>query len=550
MIETPEWTALKRHVAEMDKVHLRELLDDAERNQGMVVEHDGVVLDYARQLVRSDTMDMLFDLAMACEVKGKLSAMCSGKKVNTTEDRAVLHTALRAARDEKVFVDGVNVVPDVWSVLDSIKAFTDKVRSGEWTGKTGKLITNFVSVGIGGSYLGGEFVAEALKTELRAEQASKGFQLRFLANVDPVAVQRATRDLDPETTMVIVISKTFTTAETMLNARTLREWIISSMGKNAVPKHMIAVSANTDAVAEFGIDPNNTFGFWDWVGGRYSVTSAVGMVPLALLFSFDVMESFLEGARSIDRHALHAPPRENLPMTLGLLGIWNVSFLKHPVHAVLPYSEAMVRFAAHLQQLSMESNGKRVGVNGNDLPYDCGEVVFGEPGTNGQHSFYQLIHQGRVIPADFIGFIRSQHPVNMEGETVSNHDELMSNFFAQPDALAVGKASEDLQQEGVASALIPHKTFPGNRPSSSILLPEVSAYTVGQLLSLYEHKTAIQGFVWGINSFDQWGVELGKALGKRVRNQIHESRTSKAPVSGFNSATTALMERYLSESSS
>jgi glucose-6-phosphate isomerase len=421
--------------------------------------------------------------------------------------------------------------------------------SGVWKGITGKWIKNVVAIGIGGSYLGGEFVAEALKTDSEGEVGASGRKLRFLANVDPVAVKRALFDLDPEETLVVVISKTFTTAETMLNARTMRAWITSKLGNEATAKHMVAVSTNTKAVKEFGIDPSNTFEFWDWVGGRYSVCSAVGVLPLALHFGFPVVEKFLQGARNIDQHFLNTPLHKNIPVLIGLLGVWNSTFLGYGVRAILPYSEALVRFAAHLQQVDMESNGKRVTLNGDLLDYDAGEITFGEPGTNGQHSFYQLIHQGRTIPCDFIAFIKSPNPIDMNGEEVSNHDELMSNFFAQPDALAYGKTEEELKSEGVPPSLIPHKLFPGNRPSISLLFPELNAYTLGQLLAIYEHRTAVQGFIWDINSFDQWGVELGKVLGKKVRQQFEASRKNNAPVQGFNSSTSRMLNLYLQRSS-
>lgn len=540
------WKALKEHVAEINEMHLRELMHDELRSAAMFTEFNGIFLDYSRQRATLKTIDLLFDLAHSRDLTGMVFRMFKGEKINSTEDRAVLHMALRASKEDTFEFEGINQVPLVWEVLNKIKAFSDKVRNGEWLGSTGKPLTNIVSIGIGGSYLGGEFVSEALKTDPEAEMASMGRNLRFLANVDPVAVKRALKDLDPETTLVVVISKTFTTAETMLNARTLREWVTSNLGMDALPKHMVAVSSNVDAVTQFGIDADNVFEFWNWVGGRYSVTSAVGVLPLALQYGFDVVAKFLEGARDMDQHFLNASPRENLPILMGLLGIWNSSFLGYSTRAILPYSEAMVRFAAHLQQVDMESNGKRVTADGEVLDFEAGEITFGEPGTNGQHSFYQLIHQGRVIPCDFIGFIQSQNPVELKDEIVSNHDELMSNFFAQPDALALGKSEADLLEEGVPKELIPHKLFDGNRPSISLLFPKLDAYNVGRILSLYEHRTAVAGFVWGINSFDQWGVELGKILGKKVRTQLHNTRKSNASVEGFTPSTKRMMEHYLS----
>jgi len=471
-----------------------------------------------------------------------------GEAINTTEDRAVLHVATRAPRNKVINVDGKNVVPDVWEVLDKIKDFSNKVRNGEWKGATGKPLTNVVAVGIGGSFLGPLFVHTSLRTCGEAADGARGRQLRFLANVDPVDVARSLNGLDPETTLVVVVSKTFTTAETMLNARTVRKWIISSLGEDAVKKHMVAVSTNLKLVSAFGIDPDNAFGFWDWVGGRYSVCSAVGMLPLSLQYGFDTMEKFLEGAWNIDEHFATAPFEENLPVTLGMLSVWNTSFLDCPARAILPYTQALAKLAPHIQQVSMESNGKGVSIDGQSLPFSTGEIDFGEPGTNGQHSFYQLIHQGRTIPCDFIGIIKSQQSVYLKGEIVSNHDELMCNFFAQADALALGKTAVELRSESVPDSLIPHKTFTGNRPSLSIMLPSLNAYTVGQLLAIYEHRVAVQGFVWGLNSFDQWGVELGKVLASKVRTTMNQKRTKGQKVTeadGFNPSTTSLLNRYL-----
>ncbi|RWW15745.1 hypothetical protein GW17_00020401, partial [Ensete ventricosum] len=366
-----------------------------------------------------------------------------------------------------------------------------------------------------------------------------------LANVDPVDVARNISGLNPETTLVVVVSKTFTTAETMLNARTMREWISSALGIQAVAKHMVAVSTNLMLVEKFGIDPANTFAFWDWVGGRYSVCSAVGVLPLSLQYGFPIIEKFLNGASNIDNHFYSASFERNLPVLLGLLSVWNVTFLGYPARAILPYSQALEKFAPHIQQVSMESNGKGVSIDGIPLPFEAGEIDFGEPGTNGQHSFYQLIHQGRVVPCDFIGSIKSQQPIYLKGEVVSNHDELMSNFFAQPDALAYGKSPEQLLQDNVPDRLVTHKTFSGNRPSLSLLLPSLDAYNTGKLLAIYEHRIAVEGFIWGINSFDQWGVELGKVLASQVRKQLHLSRTKREPVQGFNFSTTTLLTRYL-----
>jgi len=421
------------------------------------------------------------------------------------------------------------------------------VRSGEWKGHTGKPLTDVLAIGIGGSYLGVEFVNEALRTWAPAATAAAGRRLRFLANVDPIDVKRALDGLSAETTLVLVISKTFTTAETMLNAKTVKDWLIRELGTpDCVAKHVAACSTALDKTAAFGIDSANVFGFWDWVGGRFSVCSAVGVLPLTLQYGFENVEQFLQGAHDMDVHFQTAPLRENLPTLMGLLTLWNCTFLGYEGYAVLPYCQALVRFVAHIQQLDMESNGKRVQMDGATCPVATGAIYFGEPGTNGQHSFYQLMHQGRVIPADFIGFMTSQNPVHLEGEAASNHDELMSNYFAQPDALALGKTAEELRAEGVPETLIAHKTFPGDRPSLSLLFPVCDAYNLGQLLALYEHRTAVQGWVWDINSFDQWGVELGKVLAKEVRTYLSAARAGGGDKTKFIGPTQRLLAKYLS----
>ncbi|CAK9001008.1 Glucose-6-phosphate isomerase [Durusdinium trenchii] len=554
--ETAAWAALSDEAAKIqsDKgPHLRDLLKDEARCGALQAEFDGILMDYARQKVTLDTRQKLLDLADAVNLKVQITAMASGKFINTTENRAVMHIALRAPKGEKILVGDVDVVPEVHEVLDRIYDFADRVRSGKHAGATGKKLTNVISIGIGGSYLGPEFVHEALRTDEAGAAAAEGRSLRFLANVDPVDVKRALEGLDPESTLVVVVSKTFTTAETMLNARTVSRWL-EEAAKSAgvdksemIAKHMIAVSANVPGAQDFGIDGDNVFGFWDWVGGRYSVCSAVGVMPLALQYGKAVVQEFLAGAQSMDEHFLTAPLENNLPVLLGLLGVWNSSFLGYSVRCLLPYSQALLRFPAHIQQVDMESNGKRVALDGTELPFDAGEINFGEPMTNGQHSFMQLIHQGRVVPCDFLGSIKSQNPIDNtgNGEPVSNHDELMSNFFAQADALAMGKTQADLKAEGVPEKLWPHKEFPGNRPTTSILFPCFDARRVGQLLSLYEHRSAVQGFVWGINSFDQWGVELGKVLAKQVRTQLQSSRQDGAKVKGFNPSTTSMLERFV-----
>ncbi|KAJ0025269.1 hypothetical protein Pint_08941 [Pistacia integerrima] len=503
--DTEPWKDLKNHVEEIKKSHLRNLMSDTERCKSMVAEFDGMLLDYSRQNATLETLNKLYQLAEAAHLKEKINRMYSGEHINSTENRSVLHVALRAARDAVINSDGKNVVPEVWKVLDKIQEFSEKVRSGSWVGATGKSLKDVIAVGIGGSFLGPLFVHTALQTDPEAIKSSRGRQLRFLANVDPVDVAKSIAGLNPETTLVVVVSKTFTTAETMLNARTLREWISAALGlikisfiqntqgfgkPSAVAKHMVAVSTNLTLVEKFGIDPNNAFAFWDWVGGRYSVCSAVGVLPLSLQYGFSVVEKFLKGASSIDQHFYSAPFDKNIPVLLGLLSIWNVSFLGYPARVSIsapdeqscltprPWKNWLHTFNRHV---SMESNGKGVSIDGVLLPFEAGEIDFGEPGTNGQHSFYQLIHQGRVIPCDFIGVVKSQQPVYLKGEVVSNHDELMSNFFAQPDALAYGKTPEQLQKENVPPHLIPHKTFSGNRPSLSLLLPTLSACNIGQV---------------------------------------------------------------------
>ncbi len=539
------WKALREHAAQMGGTHLRELLKDDVRCKAMTAEYNGILLDYSRQNATTETMKLLFQLAREAELERKIKAMFVGERINVTENRAVLHVALRAPKSRSIVLDGTDVVKEVHQVLDQIREFSDQVRGGQHTGATGKPLTDVVAIGIGGSYLGPEFVFEAMRTDPSCARSAEGRRLRFLANVDPIDVTRVLEGLNPETTLVVVISKTFTTAETMLNARTLRQWLVSALGEAAVARHMIAVSTNLDAVAAFGIDPKNAFGFWDWVGGRYSVWSAVGAVPLCLQYGFDHIEQFLAGGYDIDNYFVNTPFETNIPVILGLLGVWNATFLGRGTRAMLPYCQALLKFAPHIQQVDMESNGKRVSLDGQPLEFDAGEIDFGEPGTNGQHSFYQLLHQGRIVPADFVGFRESQQPRRVPGEPVSNHDELMSNFFAQPDALAVGKTAEEVRAEGTPEWLVPHKVFPGNRPSSSLLLDRLTPYTTGQLLAIFEHRTAVEGFLWNINSFDQWGVELGKVLAKQVRSQLHASRESGAPVEGFNASTTRLLQRYL-----
>ena len=532
--DVPQFDALEAAAQSFrtdDKLHLRNLCNDSARCAGLTALHmtnygrQKIHLDYSRQQVTGEVMELLFDLADAVNFMDRREAMRRGAKINSTEGRAVMHHVLRmpkgydfsiygTTQDSGSYLhhqsmhsknsrasdnDGNLLLEQVHRVQDKIATFSNQVRSGDVRGATGKRFKNYICIGIGGSQLGAEFVKEALRADARASKAAQGRSLRFLANVDPVDFHLTTRDLDPAETLVIVVSKTLTTAETMLNARTVRKWLVDALESpsvreaDIVAKHMVAVSTNAEGCKKFGILESNVFHFWDWVGGRFSVCSAVGLVPLSLQFSFEIMKEFLAGAHDMDEHFFNAPLRDNIPVILGLLGVWNSTFLGYSTRAILPYAQALRRFPAHIQQVDMESNGKRVALDGSPLVHESGEILFGEPGTNGQHSFYQLMHQGRVIPADFIGFMESQQPVDLPGEAVSNHDELMSNFFAQPDALAYGKTLVDLIQEGVPEPLREHMVFNGNRPSSSILITRLDVFAVGQLLALYEHRTAVQG---------------------------------------------------------
>lgn len=555
--ETPAWAALAAHASSSSVPHLSALLGDASRCAALTASVPGMHLDYSRQRVTTETMGLLHALGRAAGLPDKIACMAGGERINTTEDRAVGHIALRAPKTSAFEVDGADVVPAVHAVLGAIAAFSDKVRKGEHLGATGKPLTDVVSIGIGGSYLGPEFVYEALRHDAAGKAAASGRRLRFLANVDPVDLARALEGLDPETTLVIICSKTFTTAETMLNARTVKRVFEKAMeGKasasDVAAQHIVACSANVAGAQAFGIKAENVFGFWDWVGGRYSVCSAIGVLPLSLQYGTPVVRAFLDGAAAMDAHFTTAPMEQNLPVIMGLTSVWNSTFLGFASRALLPYSQALLRFPAHIQQVDMESNGKRVALDGTPIPFSAGEINFGEPGTNGQHSFYQLIHQGRVIPCDLIGVVESQNPVSGRGaaaggEPVSNHEELMANFFAQADALAVGKTVDDLKAEGVPERLWAHKEFPGNRPSLSLLLDRLDAFAIGQLLALYEHRTAVQGFVWGVNSFDQWGVELGKALGKKVRNQLAKDAPLGEGLETFNASTQALLTRFVNQ---
>ncbi|MFB8082308.1 MULTISPECIES: glucose-6-phosphate isomerase [unclassified Streptomyces] len=508
----PEWAALGKHREQLGETRLRDLFAaDAERGTGYALRVGDLYLDYSKHLVTDETLTLLRELAAATGVAELRDAMFRGEKINTTEDRAVLHTALRAPRGAVIEVDGENVVPGVHAVLDRMGAFSDKVRAGEWTGHTGKPIKNIVNIGIGGSDLGPAMAYEVLRSFTQRD-----LTLRFVSNVDGADLHEAVRDLDPAETLFIIASKTFTTIETITNATSARDWLLTGLGagQEAVAKHFVALSTNAEKVEEFGIDTANMFEFWDWVGGRYSYDSAIGL-SLMIAIGPERFREMLDGFHLVDEHFRTAPPEENAPLLLGLLGVWYGAFFDAQSHAVLPYSHYLSKFTAYLQQLDMESNGKSVDRQGNPVDWQTGPVVWGTPGTNGQHAYYQLIHQGtKVIPADFIGFAR---PVDdLLPGLVAQHDLLMANFFAQTQALAFGKTPDEVRAEGVPEELVPHKTFQGNHPTTTILADTLTPSVLGQLIALYEHKVFVQGAVWNIDSFDQWGVELGKVLAKRI----------------------------------
>ena len=508
----PEWAALGKHREQLGDTHLRELFAaDADRGAAYTLRVGDLHLDYSKNLVTDETLALLRELAAATGVAELRDAMFRGEKINTTENRAVLHTALRAPRDAVVEVDGENVVPGVHAVLDKMAAFSERVRSGQWTGHTGRPIRNVVNVGIGGSDLGPAMAYEVLRSF-----TDRNLTFRFVSNVDGADLHEAVRDLDPAETLFVIASKTFTTIETITNATSARDWLLTGLnaGQEAVAKHFVALSTNAEKVAEFGIDTANMFEFWDWVGGRYSYDSAIGL-SLMVAIGPDRFREMLDGFHLVDEHFRTAPPEENAPLLLGLLGVWYGAFFDAQAHAVLPYSHYLSKFTAYLQQLDMESNGKSVDRDGRPVDWQTGPVVWGTPGTNGQHAYYQLIHQGtKFIPADFIGF--AEPVADLLPGLVAQHDLLMANFFAQTQALAFGKTPEEVRAEGVAEELVPHKTFKGNHPTTTILAKELTPSVLGQLIALYEHKVFVQGAVWNIDSFDQWGVELGKVLAKRI----------------------------------
>jgi glucose-6-phosphate isomerase len=539
LAQCAQWQALQRHVETIRESHLRELFAaDPARGERLTAQAAGLYLDYSKHRVTDDSLRLLRELAVARGLGERIEAMFRGEKINTTEDRAVLHVALRAPAGTRIDVDGADVVPEVHAVLDRMAAFCERVRGGEWKGHTGKRIRNVVSIGIGGSDLGPVMAYEALRHYSR-----RYMRFRFVSNVDGTDFVEATRDMDPAETLFVICSKTFTTLETLTNAHAARSWCLRGLGEDdadangAIARHFVAVSTNAGEVEKFGIDTGNMFGFWDWVGGRYSMDSAIGLSTM-LAVGPGHFRAMLAGFHAMDEHFRHAPFEHNLPVLMGLLAIWNNNFIGAATVAVLPYEQYLKRFPAYLQQLTMESNGKHVTLDGARVDVQTGPIYWGEPGTNGQHSFYQLIHQGtRLIPCDFIGFCR---PLNALGD---QHDLLMANLFAQSEALAFGKTADQVQAEGTPAALVPHRVFEGNRPSSTILAEQLTPHALGALVALYEHSVFVQGAIWNIDSFDQWGVELGKALAKQTASEL---ANAGEPALAHDSSTNSLIRRYRS----
>ena len=531
--ERPAWKALVAHHQKIRDLHLRKLFaDDPKRGERMTVEAVGLYLDYSKNRVTDETLKLLMQLAEESGLRGRIDAMFRGDKINITENRAVLHVALRAPRGASIVVDGENVVPQVHAVLDKMADFSNRVRSGAWKGYTGKRIRNVINVGIGGSDLGPVMAYEALK-----HYSDRSMTFRFVSNVDGTDFAEAVHDLDPAETLFIISSKTFTTLETMTNARTARDWLLAGLGgdEKAVAKHFVAVSTNASEVAKFGIDTANMFGFWDWVGGRYSMDSAIGLSTM-IAIGPDNFRAMLDGFHQMDEHFRTTPFERNLPVLMGLLAVWYNDFFGAQTVAVLPYEQYLKRFPAYLQQLTMESNGKHVTLDGSKVPCDTSPVYWGEPGTNGQHSFYQLIHQGtRLIPCDFIAFYQTLNPLGR------HHDILLANVFAQAEALAFGKTPEQVKAEGTPDWLVPHRVFEGNRPSNTILAERLTPETLGKLVALYEHSVFTQGTIWNIDSFDQWGVELGKQLAQRI---IPELESKEKPALNHDSSTNNLIYQY------
>lgn len=537
---TPAWDNLRSHYDKIGKTHLRQFFaDDPDRGRELAVTVGDLYIDYSKHRVTRETLQLLVELARAANLEERRAAMFAGEHINTSEDRAVLHTALRLPRDADLIVDGQNVVRDVYEVLDAMGDFTDRVRNGDWTGATGERIKTVVNIGIGGSDLGPVMVYQALR-----HYADAGISARFVSNVDPADLVATLADLDPATTLFIVASKTFSTLETLTNATAARRWLTNALGDAAVAKHFVAVSTNKRLVDDFGINTDNMFGFWDWVGGRYSVDSAIGLSVMAVI-GREAFGDFLAGFHIVDEHFRTAPLESNAPVLLGLIGLWYSTFFNAQSRAVLPYSNDLARFAAYLQQLTMESNGKSTRADGKPVTTDTGEIFWGEPGTNGQHAFYQLLHQGtRLVPADFIGFSQPTDDLPTAEGDGSMHDLLMSNFFAQTQVLAFGKTAEEIAEEGTPADVVPHKVMPGNRPTTAILANRLTPSVVGQLIALYEHQVFVEGVIWGIDSFDQWGVELGKTQAKALLPVI-TSEKSPEPLS--DSSTDALVRRYRTE---
>ncbi len=537
---TTEWNALRRHHEQIAGKTLRELFaDDPDRGRELTLTVGDLYIDYSKHRVTRETLELLIDLARAAHLAERRDAMLAGEHINTSEDRAVLHTALRLPRDSRLIVDGQDVVADVHKVLDAMGEFTDRLRSGEWTGATGERIRCVVNIGIGGSDLGPVMVYQALR-----HYADAGISARFVSNVDPADLVAKLDGLDPATTLFIVASKTFSTLETLTNATAARRWLTDALGDAAVSKHFVAVSTNSKLVDGFGINTANMFGFWDWVGGRYSVDSAIGLSVMAVIGK-EAFADFLSGFHIVDRHFATAPLEQNAPALLGLIGLWYSGFFGAETRAVLPYSNDLARFAAYLQQLTMESNGKSVKADGTPVTTPTGEIFWGEPGTNGQHAFYQLLHQGtRLVPADFIGFSEPTDDLPTADGSGSMHDLLMSNFFAQTQVLAFGKTAEEIAAEGTPADVVPHKVMPGNRPTTSILATRLTPSVVGQLIALYEHQVFTEGVIWGIDSFDQWGVELGKTQAKALLPVI---TSDGSPATQTDSSTDELVRRYREE---
>lgn len=537
---TPAWNALRKHHQQIGQTHLREFFaDDPERGTRFTATVGDLYIDYSKHRITDETVRLLIDLARTAGLEDRRAAMFAGAHINTSEDRAVLHTALRLPRNADLHVDGQDVVADVHAVLDAMGDFTDRLRSGEWTGATGKRIETVVNIGIGGSDLGPVMVDRALR-----HYADAGISARFVSNVDPADLTAKLAGLDPATTLFVIASKTFSTLETLTNATAARRWLTDPLGDAAVSKHFVAVSTNAALVEEFGIDTANMFGFWDWVGGRYSVDSAIGLSVMAVI-GRERFAEFLSGFHIVDKHFRTAPLESNAPALLGLIGLWYSNFFGAESRAVLPYSNDLDRFAAYLQQLTMESNGKSTRADGTPVSTDTGEIYWGEPGTNGQHAFYQLLHQGtRLIPADFIGFSQPVDDLATADGTGSMHDLLMSNFFAQTQVLAFGKSAEEIAAEGAPADVVPHKVMPGNRPTTSILATRLTPSALGQLVALYEHQVFTEGVVWGIDSFDQWGVELGKTQAKALLPVLTDDA---APSPQSDSSTDALVRRYRAE---